>query len=229
MEKLQDRLAKGAALELDRSVLSVTSKDNKVAVDHRKCSNTQRNAPADKTDIFDHAILATGALAASQIHEASSKVTSQLSSCKVIITVRKASEEQERLQKDTRPTEILALRTRMDPEMGAVTDSTHLHSSGVAVKVAACPSEGTPEDANGQLHRLEIYRPLPTPESHNLLLDVFNRKSETLKNGDGNVYLAGGYASPGHPLLEACVRSGLEAAKGIDRTLPFDIIRKTPF
>ena len=121
----------------------------------------------------------------------------------------------------------------MDPEMGAVTDSTHLHSSGVAVKVTANPNKVTPEDADRSLHKVDINRPLPSPQSHDLLLAVFNRNFETdleiWRNGDGNVYLAGGYASAGLPLLEACVRSGLEAAERIGGELPFDIIRNTPF
>jgi hypothetical protein len=49
------------------------------------------------------------------------------------------------------------------------------------------------------------------------------------KNGTHEIYLAGGDASAGLPLLEACVHSGLEAAEVIGAEIPLEIVRKAPF
>ncbi|KAL2858968.1 hypothetical protein BJX68DRAFT_227574 [Aspergillus pseudodeflectus] len=83
---------------------------------------------------------------------------------------------------------------------------------------------------------IHLVRPLPTAASHNLLLSVFDKEKKSStddvapwKNGTDGIYLAGGYASAGLPLLEACVRSGLEAAEAIGARIPFEIVRETPF
>lgn len=119
--------------------------------------------------------------------------------------------------------------------MGMVTCSTHLQSNGAAVSVKAYTLEGSEDyEDDHALHVVNLTRPLPTPDSHDLLLAAFGKQnylsdSKFWKNGDGNVYLAGGYASAGLPLREACVRSALEAAEEIGTEIPFSIVRSTPF
>lgn len=225
MHGLQERLAEGTTLALVREVLTVTPEGGRVSIMHRDHSDSR------ETHVFDHAVLATSAAEASKIHAASFEVTSQLSTCPVLVTVHHPSKEQKALQESTKPSEILALNTRIDPAVGVITHSTHLHWSGVAVKVAAYSSKEHPDGSGDAFHEVKLLRPLPNPKSHNLLLEVFDRNipSKVWRNGDGNVYLAGGYASAGLPLLEACVRSGLEAAEGIGAKLPFELVRKTPF
>jgi hypothetical protein len=102
-----------------------------------------------------------------------------------------------------------------------VTHSTHLHPSNVAVTGFPCPSDETEDD--NTLHVVDLVRPVPTPDSHDLLLRVFGKgyHSGIWRNGEDNVYLVGGYASAGLPLLEACVRSAFEAAEAIGARLPF--------
>lgn len=121
------------------------------------------------------------------------------------------------------------LRTRGHSSIGMVTQSTHLHPSNVSVTVSPCPSNGTGD--RHTLHVVDLVRPVPTPDSHDLLLRVFGKgcHSGIWRNGEDNVYLVGGYASAGLPLFEACVRSAFEAAKAIGARLPFPVIRQTPF
>ncbi|KAJ5162496.1 hypothetical protein N7492_007888 [Penicillium capsulatum] len=232
---LQTRPVEGARFELQREVISVDSRDSRVVVQHRPAADSDLQSPT--ASVFDYAIRATSVAEASRIHPASAAVTSQLSTCLVRVTVTQSSKEQKALQRFAAPSEVLMLDTREGPA-GAITRSTHLHPSGVAVTVAAYSSGEYPEHSTDALHTVELIRPLPTPQSHDLLLNVFGHRSGMNKdvmntwswrNGAGHVYLAGGYASAGLPLLEACVRSGLEAAEAIGAKLPFDLIRPTPF
>lgn len=227
MHGLQNRLAEGTTIALECEVTAVTNEGGKVVLEHRG----PIAAPKYSTSVYDHVIIATSAAEASKIHKASLEATSQLSTCPVLVTVHQPTKEQEALRQATKPSEILALSTSIDPAVGVITHSTHLHWSGMAVKVAAYSSKEIPDESGKSLHVVKLLRPLPNPTSHNVLLEVFNRKvpSKLWRNGDGNVYLAGGYASAGLPLLEACVRSGLEAAEAIGAKLPFELVRKTPF
>ena len=55
------------------------------------------------------------------------------------------------------------------------------------------------QEGNQPLHKVTLWRPVPSPESHRTLLSVFAKgydsSSKGWRNGDGNVYLAGGYVS----------------------------------
>lgn len=227
MQHLQQRLVKGTRQNLQCEVISVRSENGGVAVEYRYVC--ERPEALIHIAIFDHAILAVSAAQASQIHIASSAVTSCLSTCRVRVAVTQQSKEENTSQRNCRPSEILMLRTRDYCGIGMVTQSTHLHPSNVAVTVSPCPSNEI--EGNDTLHVVDLVRPVPTPDSHGLLLHVFGKgcHSGVWRNGEDNVYLVGGYASAGLPLLEACVRSAFEAAEAIGARLPFTIIRQTPF
>jgi predicted NAD/FAD-binding protein len=228
MRHLQQRLVKGTRQNLQCEVVSVRSENGDVAVRYRYVYERPEEAVIHVAT-FDHAILAVSAAQASQIHVASSAVTSRLSSCRVRVAVSKQSREENISQRRSWPSEILMLRTHSHSSIGMVTQSTHLHPSSVAVTVSPCP--GNEAEDNHTLHVVDLVRPVPTPDSHDLLLRVFGKgcHSSIWRNGKDNVYLVGGYASAGLPLLEACVRSAFEAAEAIGARLPFPIIRRSPF
>ncbi|KAI7974271.1 hypothetical protein EIK77_006676 [Talaromyces pinophilus] len=226
---LERQLAGGAKKRFQSEVVSVSSHENKVFVDYCRCQNSTMIQ-----EEFDYAILATNPTVTSQIHKASSAVTGKLQSRSVQIFVFPQQPKSLGLTQRRQSTELLILDTSETQGMDRVTRSTHLHPSGVSVTVAAVLSHDKETQGDDlPLHSVRLWRPLPTPDSHRLLLSVFakdRRLSNTgWKNGDGNIYLAGGYASAGLPLLEACVRSGLEATEAIGALLPFHLVRKTPF
>ncbi|KAJ0419370.1 hypothetical protein BJY00DRAFT_314203, partial [Aspergillus carlsbadensis] len=144
-----------------------------------------------------------------------------------------------------RGSEDLILMTRTDPIRGPVTSALHHHPAGMDVTVSPCSGpddeveniEQKPQanQTNDNREVIHLVRPLPTAASHNLLLSVFGKgissaseKGAPWTNGTDGIYLAGGYASAGLPLLEACVRSGLEAAEAIGAEIPFEIRYKRP-
>ncbi|KAH8693548.1 hypothetical protein BGW36DRAFT_453874 [Talaromyces proteolyticus] len=230
MGLLQDQLTENVEKRFRSEVVSVKSQEyGKVIVQYR---HLDKHSTMESE--FDHVILATNSAVSSKIHEASSSITKQLRSRLVRVSVHLQTETETYMAQKTKPSEILILNTEKNPQQIDITHSVHLHPSGVSVTVSAEMNNDV-EDQGGALplHIVTLARPLPTPDSHRILLSVFGEGAKLStngwKNGDGNVYLAGGYASAGLPLLEACARSGLEAAEAIGANLPFALIRKTPF
>ncbi|KAL4880284.1 hypothetical protein BJY04DRAFT_219280 [Aspergillus karnatakaensis] len=233
MQGLQDRLTAGIHEMLQTEVHSVTPHKGKVIVTYSELGNTNINMQA-QTLTFDHIILATSAKQTGKLHPAIGEIASSLNEGRVRITVSKSdsstkSKQEAFVQGSSEP---LVLTTRKDPTLGHVTHSMHHHPAGLDVTVSPClPDEFDTEETHDEV--LYLTRPLPTPRSHDLLLDVFSKvtsnSTRAWKNGTDGIYLAGGYASAGLPLLEACVRSGLEAAVAIGAELPFEIVMRTPF
>jgi hypothetical protein len=198
--------------------------------------------------IFDHVILATGVVAAGKMCSGVGKVAEGLNEGRVRITVEEGvKKENENEESCSGGSEDLILMTRTDPIHGPVTSALHHHPAGINVTVSPCSRlEAEDEDkeqkpqaddsGNDNKEVTHLARPLPTAASHNLLLSVFDREKKSptedvapWKNGTDGIYLAGEYASAGLLLLEACVRSGLEAAEAIGARIPFEIVRETPF
>lgn len=229
MSSLERQLTGAAKQRLQSEVVSVSSQKNKVIIDYCRFQNS-----TIMKEEFNYAILATSPTVTSQIHKASSFITGQLQSRSVQVSVFPQQPKLLSLIQQRQSSELLILDTSETQDMDRLTRSTHLHPSGVSVTVAAVLSHN--EETQGEdlpLHSVRLWRPLPTPDSHRLLLSVFTKdhrlSNKGWENGDENIYLAGGYASAGLPLLEACVRSGLEAAEAIGALLPFHLARKTPF
>jgi hypothetical protein len=229
---LQDLLTEKVDKRFNSEVISVISQEGKVIVEY--CSSGETSTTSKKE--FDHVIIATNSAAACRLHKASSSVTEKLSSRPVQVSVFPQLQEVAFLAQSGLPSEALILRTRKKTtqEGLTLTQSIHLHPCGVSVIVSPDMNDAIEtQEGNQPLHTVTLWRPVPSPKSHHMLLSVFAKgyssSHEGWRNGDGNVYLAGGYASAGLPLLEACVRSGLEAAKAIGAKLPFDMIRQTPF
>ncbi|KAL2787030.1 hypothetical protein BJX66DRAFT_311817 [Aspergillus keveii] len=201
----------------------------------------------DSEWIFDHVVIATGIVTAGKMCSGVAKVAEGLKEGKVRITVEKRAEEKnENAVSNPGSSEDLILMTCADLIRGTVTSALRHHPAGMDVTVSPCSElEAEVEDteqkqqatnANDNKEVIHLVRPLPTVASHNLLLSVFGKNKSSAaddaapwENGTDEIYLAGGYASAGLPLLEACVRSGLEAAEAIGAEIPFEIVRKTPF
>ena len=225
MRVLQGCLTQNVNLMLQTEVYSISPDTKKVELQY-----SQINEPGQKTEIFDCVIIATSAKEAGKLFPTISPITRDLREGRVRVSVTKRTSEN---QLDHPTSERLILRTQKDSNLGLVTRSEHHHPSGVDVVVSSCLEYERQHMASNAEHITYLSRPLPTPKSHELLLSVMGRGSANeytgWRNGDGGIYLAGGYASASLPLLEACVRSGLEAAIAIGANLPFDLVRYTPF
>ncbi|KAL3478338.1 hypothetical protein BJX99DRAFT_256665 [Aspergillus californicus] len=225
MQAFQAHLTQGIIAKTETEVHSVKPWQGKVVVTFSKVGdNTNTNM---HTQTFDHVVLATSAKQSAMLSPVIGEIADGLNEGRVRITVSKPDRV-----RSYSTSEVLVLTTVLDPTMGHVTSAKHHHPAGVDVVVSPCLTTGFQQNADGD-EVIYLTRPLPSPRSHDLLLNVFgkdgNGRNKEWKNGQDGIYLVGGYASAALPLLEACVRSGLEAAAGIGAKLPFDIMRSSPF
>ncbi|KAK2764505.1 hypothetical protein FQN54_009200 [Arachnomyces sp. PD_36] len=237
MDTLERRLTEGVSVKLGQTVSSVESEDDLVRVEH---CGSDGNATQSH---FNHVILAISAAEATKIHHASAPVTSQLRTRKVSVKVHRPAHgtlapPREGFM-DNVHSEGFQLHTQRTDLDDLTSHSTHYHPSGMVVTVSPMIEDST-DNQHGITHEkvdhtVHLMRPLVSPKSHALLQDVFGagphapRSKGTWRNGDGNVYIAGGYASAGLPLLENCLRSAIEAAVRIGATPPFPVDRRTTF
>lgn len=230
MQALQSLLTENVVQRLRTEVHGVRPEGGRVELQFCKL-----NHDTDiQTEVFDFAVLATSATQAGGLFPDIRPITSRLKEGRVRISVMKAKPSRRKIQETA--SEILDLETYNSASSGPITQSTHQHQSGVKVVVSPCqtPDNGPAGRSNdGEAQVFDLCRPLPTPQSHELLLSVLGKVATDGKpawtNGQDGVYLAGGYASAGLPLLEACVRSALKAAVAIGAELPFALIENTPF
>lgn len=240
MDTLERRLTEGVSVKLGQTVHSVeTQDDGRVRIEH----SAEGGNPTHS--YFNHVILAISAYEASKIHLASASVTSQLRTRKVSVKVHRPAHgtitpPQKGFEDDKGPSERFQLHTQKTDDNDLISHSTHYHPSGLVVTVSPMIEDSTdqqhgiiPEQVD---HTVHLMRPLVSPKSHALLKEVFGagpqvpRSSKGLwRNGDGNVYIAGGFASAGLPLLENCLRSAIEAAARIGAPPPFNVERGTSF
>ncbi|RDW68826.1 uncharacterized protein DSM5745_08586 [Aspergillus mulundensis] len=254
MRGFQDLLVAGIKRKLSAEVFSVHSQTRggirKVCVlSGRVGGRRHKHIRSPRSRFFDHVVVATDAKQAGRLCPPIRGITDILNEGRVCVTVATAALE----ECYPRRSEPLGLVTLADPAGGYVTRLTYttgpVEVPGVNVTVRPFSGTRINQLALGKERKvMEVFltRPLPTAKSHDLLLDVFSRDDRTQpivtgqsgkkekaqahwKNGDGGIWLAGGYAFAGLPLFEACVRSGLEAAEGIGATIPFEIVRRTPF
>jgi hypothetical protein len=228
MRALQGLLTRNVFQRLQTEVRSVRSESGRVELQFCK-SNDKTGL---ETEVFDFAVLATSAKQAGVLFPDIRPITSKLKERQVFISVTKAKVSEGTIEDFG--SETLELKTYSNPSSGPITHSVHRHRSGVEVVVSPCKDDDlAQEPSHGESQAFYLRRPLPTPQSHDLLLSVLGKvpthERRTWTNGQDGVYLAGGYASAGLPLLEACVRSALEAAVAIGAKLPFTIVRNTPF
>ncbi|KAJ5570450.1 uncharacterized protein N7459_009880 [Penicillium hispanicum] len=106
------------------------------------------------------------------------------------------------------------------------TESTHHHPSSALITTAPI----VPIDPATVLHRVTFTRVLRTPTSRQLLNEIFNERKSwhavekpqcQWRNGDGNVWLVGGWCWDGMVMLEGCIASALRVANKLDIEVPW--------
>ncbi|KAH7093024.1 hypothetical protein FB567DRAFT_624353 [Paraphoma chrysanthemicola] len=116
------------------------------------------------------------------------------------------------------------LRTSADSE--TKTESHHVQSCGAIV--TTCPY--SPLDPALVIHSARFTRVLRSPESQRIVNAIFTEGEQShaddksvpqWKNGEGNVWLAGGWCWDGMVLLEGCVVSAMRIARDLDVEVPW--------
>ena len=103
-----------------------------------------------------------------------------------------------------------------------------IHEQPSSVIVTTCPA--TPIDPSKIIRRSGFTRVLRTPRSREVVNHIFDgsgSRNESLskplhwRNGDGNVWLVGGWCWDGMVLLEGCVVSAMRVADGMGLRIPW--------
>ncbi|KAF2036577.1 hypothetical protein EK21DRAFT_52062 [Setomelanomma holmii] len=111
---------------------------------------------------------------------------------------------------------------------GLETKSESHHVQPCGAIVTTCPY--TPLDPSLVIHSARFTRVLRSPESQRIVNAIFEEGQRPLsddksvpqwRNGDGNVWLAGGWCWDGLVLLEGCVISAMRLARDLDVEVPW--------
>lgn len=128
--------------------------------------------------------------------------------------------------------------TETDASGTSRTESVHEHPANVLVTTYALENSISEEQI---LHSVRFTRVLRTPASRDIVNSLFSRSKSAVamqcekkeewkgavsgkewKNGDGNVYLVGGWCWDGMVLLEGCVVSAMRVARELGVEVPWD-------
>ncbi|KAL2000313.1 hypothetical protein VTN02DRAFT_3287 [Thermoascus thermophilus] len=99
------------------------------------------------------------------------------------------------------------------------TESVHEHPGSIIVTTNPL----TPIDRSKIIRYVKFPRVLRSPESRRIINDIFRGEegSKGWRNGDGGVYLAGGWCWDGMVLLEGCVVSAMRVASSLGVEIPW--------
>ncbi|KAJ5543851.1 hypothetical protein N7513_003432 [Penicillium frequentans] len=103
------------------------------------------------------------------------------------------------------------------------TESIHEHPSFALI--TTCPI--APIDPEKIVHTARFTRVLRSSSSRQIINHIFNRtqsgdeKSQLWQNGDGNVWLVGGWCWDGMVMLEGCLASAARVAHALDVEVPW--------
>ncbi|BDD61173.1 hypothetical protein MPDQ_007805 [Monascus purpureus] len=112
----------------------------------------------------------------------------------------------------------------------AATESSHEHPSSAIVTTAPV----APIDPTKVAHRVRLVRVLRTTKSKKLITYLFDamppaqiqdEKLPHWRNGDGNVFLVGGWCWDGMVLLEGCIVSAMRMANKLGVDVPWAVPR----
>ncbi|KAK2806636.1 hypothetical protein FQN51_006602 [Onygenales sp. PD_10] len=243
VNRVQKKLAEGLDIQLNSRVVSIENVGAKVRVSYRlttdRSSNSNNVVVTHQRD-FDHAIMAVtpdvvGAIfqplraAMAQVPTTSVETivhndTSSLSplSLSQSRTTRSSKSRLSALQQQRNGRETQVIHIRSSPGGGGITEA--IHECSPSVLVTTLPI--TPVDPAKIIHRTRFTRVLRTPRSKEVINRIFDGPGTTSggqqwRNGEGNVWLVGGWCWDGMVLLEGCIVSAMRVADGLGVRVPW--------
>jgi predicted NAD/FAD-binding protein len=228
VRSVQERLARGIEYELGAAVMSVESQEKGVKV------SWDRNGGGLQTEYFDQVILAVAPDVVGQIfmplqHHMARIPTTLVES--VVHTDRTILEETDAVRNasERHGAQLIHLRTSADTI--SLTESHHVQECGAIV--TTCPYSQL--DPSLVLHSAKFTRVLRSPESQRIVNAIFSeghpvssddKSVPRWRNGEGNVWLTGGWCWDGMVLLEGCVVSAIRTAKALGVEAPWQQQRR---
>jgi len=234
---VQEKLSQGIKTRLSARVLAVKPQNTRIKVSWKRSGESAHADPLE--DFFDRVVLAVppdvvGKIFAPLAYEMSGIPTTLVESVAhnvpskagglFLDATAKGSHSQRRF--DGGPAQVIHLRTSVD---GAHrTESAHEQPSGVTV--TTCPLTALP--SSDVIHSAKFTRVLRTPESREIVNSIFGehqpssrtwRHGSGWRNGDGGVWLAGGWCWDGLALLEGCEVSAMRIADAFGVDVPWRV------
>jgi hypothetical protein len=183
-------------------------------------------------EIFDQVVLAVAPDIAGRIFQPLEKATAQIPTTMVQSIVQgdgmklavNDTTASGLASKGTRAAQTIHLRTSASL---AQTESIHVHVSGAMV--TTCPFSDI-SSAQNVLRSVKFLRALRTPCSRRVVNNIFgenltspllDEKQSSWRNGDGKIWLVGGWCWDGMVLLEGCVVSAMRVALALDVDIPW--------
>jgi predicted NAD/FAD-binding protein len=223
VQSVQERLIRGIDYELGVFVKAVEPQEKGVKL------SWEKHGEALRSEYFDKVILAVAPDVVSQVfeplrHHMARMPTAMVES--VVHNDRNVLQESAsvRTAADRHDAQLICLRTSTDNT--TQTESHHVQSCGAIV--TTCPYSRL--DPSLVLHSAKFTRVLRSPESQRIVNAVFREGQRVCnddksvpqwRNGDDNVWLAGGWCWDGMVLLEGCVVSAMRIANALGVDVPW--------
>lgn len=222
VKTVQNTLVHGINYELSAAVLAVWSNVNGVTIRWRKMGPGQDTL---HEDVYDRVVLAVAPDVVGKIYEPLSRHMNRIPTTPVESLVQKYDSTNPKIKTaDRHNSQLIRLRTSITGI--SRTESRHVQPCGATV--ITCPF--TPIDSSLLLHSAKFTRVLRTPESRRVVNAIFKETHQVSvsekalpvwRNGDDNVWLAGGWCWDGMVLLEGCVVSAMRVADAFGVEIPW--------
>ncbi len=219
---VQEKLARGLDIRLETSVIEVEPEDEKVQV-HWRHNNMGCEVSCEE---FDRVVLAVSPAVVGAIFRPLKEAMTRIPTTSVTSVVHRGGSGgpqtwDMRLGTLRGDADVIHFQTSK-----ARTQSIHVYQSGTLV--TTCPLQ--PNESAEVIQESSFTRVLRTTESKrivNALLgnsasqDGFVEEKTSWKNGDGGVWIAGGWCWDGLVLLEGCIVSAMRVADDFGVSVPW--------
>jgi hypothetical protein len=221
---VQEQLAKGIDYELQATILKVEPQETGVVVSWINGSDESKHEGR-----FDRVVLAVAPDIVGQVFEPLRRHMAKIPTALVesVVHTDRSMLGVDRSQKastnNNHDAQLICLQTSTS---GALqTESIHVQKCGAIV--TTCPF--SPIDSSLRICSAKFTRVLRSPESKSIVDSIFGdtpksygtEKMTEWRNGDDNVWLAGGWCWNGMVLLEGCVVSATRIARDFDVDVPW--------
>jgi hypothetical protein len=228
VHSVQEKLSTGLNPRLSTSVLNIEPQQSDITVTSQKHGDS---SPSVET--FDRVVLAVPPNVVGKIFPPLKNKMSHIPTITVESVVHHAdmtgfqnssevSEKAGILQPHRTLGHSQMIHLRTSTHGSPRTESAHLQPSGVTV--TTCPLGPVPSEKI--IHSVTFTRVLRTPESRDIVNSIFESDCtrDGWRNGDGEVWLAGGWCWDGLVLLEGCEVSAMRIADAFDVDVPWRIV-----
>ena len=228
VREVQRKLSKGLDLRLGERVVAVEPGAGGVRIRWQNARGTSDGVMLE--DLFDRVVLAVSPAIVAAIFEPLRNDMLRIPTKEVtsVVHTEMSIHNSPGMEASTRVSKAEVIHFRTSGEPSPRTESRHIQASNILV--TTCLAQ--PIDSSKIIQESTFTRVLRTPESRESCNKIFGpfllqdertltEKRAKWKNGDGGVWLAGGWCWDGMVLLEGCVVSAMKIAHDFGVEVPW--------